>query len=129
MRRQEAGFRIQDSALGALNISRLVTDSRQVEAGDTFVAYPGEKLDGNRYAPDKYVSSFVGFAPASKPRLIVAVMIDEPGAGHYYGGTVAAPVFSEVMAGALRMLSAAPDAPVDNVLLPPPGTQVIREEV
>jgi len=95
-------------------------------AGKTGTAH---KLDGNRYAPDKYVSSFVGFAPASKPRLIVAVMIDEPGAGHYYGGTVAAPVFSEVMSGALRMLSAAPDAPVDNVLLPPPGTQLIREEV
>ena len=54
--------------------------------------------------PNKYVSSFIGFAPASAPRLIVAVMIDEPGAGQYYGGTVAAPVFSNVMAGALRLL-------------------------
>lgn len=87
------------------------------------------KIDGKGYAPDKYVSSFVGFAPASRPRLIVAVMIDEPGAGHYYGGSVAAPVFSEVMAGALRLLSAAPDAPVDNVVLPAPGTLEIKEEV
>ena len=47
-----------------------------------------------RYAPNKYVSSFVGFAPASEPRLIVAVMIDEPSAGQYYGGAVAAPVFA-----------------------------------
>jgi cell division protein FtsI (penicillin-binding protein 3) len=87
------------------------------------------KIDGKGYAPDKYVSSFVGFAPASRPRLIVAVMIDEPGAGHYYGGAVAAPVFSEVMAGALRMLAATPDAPVDNVVLPAPGTLEIKEEV
>ena len=95
-------------------------------AGKTGTAH---KLEGKGYAPDKYVSSFVGFAPVSKPRLIVAVMIDEPGAGQYYGGAVAAPVFSEVMAGALRMLSAAPDAPVDNVLLPAPGALEIKEEV
>ncbi|HKA38425.1 MAG TPA: penicillin-binding protein 2 [Burkholderiales bacterium] len=95
-------------------------------AGKTGTAH---KLDGKGYAPDKYVSSFVGFAPASRPRLIVAVMIDEPGAGDYYGGAVAAPVFSEVMAGALRMLAATPDAPVDNVVLPAPGTLEIKEEV
>jgi cell division protein FtsI (penicillin-binding protein 3) len=87
------------------------------------------KLEGKTYAPDKYVSSFVGFAPASRPRLIVAVMIDEPRAGQYYGGTVAAPVFSQVMAGSLRLLAVAPDAPVDNVVLPPPGAPEIREEV
>jgi cell division protein FtsI (penicillin-binding protein 3) len=94
-------------------------------AGKTGTAH---KIEGKGYAPDKYVSSFVGFAPASRPRLIVAVMIDEPAAGQYYGGAVAAPVFSEVMAGALRMLAATPDAPVDNVLLPP-GTQEVKEEV
>jgi cell division protein FtsI (penicillin-binding protein 3) len=95
-------------------------------AGKTGTAH---KLDGKGYAPDKYVSSFVGFAPASNPRLVVAVMIDEPGAGRYYGGTVAAPVFSAVMAGALRLLAIAPDAPVDNVVLPAPGTLEIKEEV
>jgi cell division protein FtsI (penicillin-binding protein 3) len=95
-------------------------------AGKTGTAH---KLDGKHYAPDKFVSSFVGFAPASRPRLIVAVMIDEPGAGQYYGGTVAAPVFSSVMAGALRMMAIAPDAPVDNVVLPSPGTLEIKEEV
>ena len=87
------------------------------------------KIEGKGYALDKYVSSFVGFAPASKPRLIVAVMIDEPAAGQHYGGAVAAPVFSEVMAGALRMLATAPDAPVDNVVLPAAGTHEIKEEV
>ena len=62
-------------------------------AGKTGTAH---KLEGRGYAPNKYVSSFVGFAPASAPRLIVAVMIDEPAGGQYYGGAVAAPVFSNV---------------------------------
>ncbi|MNC89929.1 Penicillin-binding protein 2 [compost metagenome] len=75
------------------------------------------------------MSSFVGFAPVSNPRLIVAVMIDEPSAGQYYGGTVAAPVFSQVMSGALRLMAVTPDAPVDNVVLPPPDAPVIKEEV
>ncbi|MDP3689123.1 MAG: penicillin-binding transpeptidase domain-containing protein, partial [Sulfurimicrobium sp.] len=64
------------------------------------------------------ISSFVGFAPASDPRLIIAVMIDEPNNGQYYGGAVAAPVFSNVMGGALRMLSVPLDAPTTNTLLP-----------
>ena len=67
------------------------------------------KLDGHSYA-NKYVASFVGLAPASDPRLIIAVMIDEPSTGVYYGGDVAAPVFSRVMAGSLRTLGVAPDA-------------------
>ena len=95
-------------------------------AGKTGTAH---KLNGKGYAPDKYISSFVGFAPASNPRLIVAVMIDEPSAGQHYGGTVAAPVFSQVMAGALRLLGVAPDAPMDNVVLPPPEMPEVREEV
>jgi len=74
-------------------------------AGKTGTA---NKLEGGVYA-NKYVSSFVGFAPASDPRLIVAVMIDEPSAGGYYGGTVAAPVFSNVMGNALRALGVPPD--------------------
>jgi len=95
-------------------------------AGKTGTAH---KLEGRGYAADKYVSSFVGFAPVSRPRLVVAVMIDEPTAGQYYGGAVAAPVFSLVTAGALRLLAVAPDAPVDNVVLPPPDAQEIKEEV
>jgi len=69
------------------------------------------KLEGGVYA-NKYVSSFVGFAPASEPRLIVAVMIDEPSGAKHYGGDVAAPVFANVMSGALRSLGIAPDAPL-----------------
>ncbi|MDR2240226.1 MAG: penicillin-binding protein 2 [Zoogloeaceae bacterium] len=76
-------------------------------AGKTGTAH---KLEGGQYA-DRYVAVFVGFAPASDPRLVVAVMIDEPSAGKYYGGDVAAPVFAQVMDGSLRALGVAPDAP------------------
>jgi cell division protein FtsI (penicillin-binding protein 3) len=69
------------------------------------------KLEGGVYA-DKYIASFVGIAPISNPRLVVAVMIDEPSAGQYYGGQIAGPVFSGVMGGALRTLGVAPDAPL-----------------
>ena len=92
-------------------------------AGKTGTAH---KLEGRVYV-DKYVSSFVGFAPASNPRLVIAIMIDEPAGGQYYGGTVAAPVFSSIMGAALRLLGVPPDAPIDNVVLPPDGADV-REE-
>ncbi len=77
------------------------------------------KLGPTGYEKDKYVGSFVGLAPASNPRLIMAVMIDEPTTGKYYGGTVAAPVFSAVMSDALRMLAVPQDAPNNNVVIPP----------
>jgi cell division protein FtsI (penicillin-binding protein 3) len=92
-------------------------------AGKTGTAH---KLDGRVYV-DKYVSSFVGFAPASNPRLVIAVMIDEPAGGQYYGGAVAAPVFSSIMGAALRLLGVPSDAPIDNVVLPPEGAD-LREE-
>jgi cell division protein FtsI (penicillin-binding protein 3) len=77
-------------------------------AGKTGTAY---KVEGGEYAK-KYVASFVGFAPASDPRLIVAVMIDEPGGLQHYGGDVAGPVFAGVMGGALRTLGIPPDQPL-----------------
>ena len=77
-------------------------------AGKTGTAH---KIEGGAYA-NKYVSSFVGLAPASDPRLIVAVMIDEPSGGKHFGGDVAAPVFANVMAGSLRAMGIAPDAPL-----------------
>jgi cell division protein FtsI (penicillin-binding protein 3) len=93
-------------------------------AGKTGTAH---KLEGRGYAANRYISSFVGFAPASNPRVVVAVMIDEPGAGQYYGGLVAAPVFSEVVGGTLRLMGVPPDSPVEKLELPvaPP----IKEEV
>lgn len=61
------------------------------------------------YVDSAYVSFFAGMAPASKPRLVMVVMIDEPHADSYYAGRVSAPVFARVMAGALRLLNVAPD--------------------
>jgi cell division protein FtsI (penicillin-binding protein 3) len=89
-------------------------------AGKTGTAH---KLVDGRYAADRYIASFVGMAPASSPRLVVAVMIDEPNGKQYYGGLVAAPVFSKVMAGALRLLAVPPDAPF-KALTPQPAEVV-----
>ncbi|HKB63338.1 MAG TPA: penicillin-binding protein 2 [Burkholderiales bacterium] len=90
-------------------------------AGKTGTAH---KQENGVYAADKYVSSFVGFAPASHPRIVIAVMIDEPSAGRYYGGTVAAPVFAQIMAGALRVLDVPLDGPIQPIELPPEGEEV-----
>ncbi|MEI8384356.1 MAG: penicillin-binding transpeptidase domain-containing protein [Nitrosomonadaceae bacterium] len=94
-------------------------------AGKTGTAH---KLEGNGYAKDRYISTFVGYAPASSPRLIIAVMLDEPSAGQYFGGMVAAPVFSQVMAGALRILSVPHDAPSNNIVSFP-ATRELRGDV
>nr|WP_255210576.1 penicillin-binding transpeptidase domain-containing protein [Methylogaea oryzae] len=69
------------------------------------------------YTEGSYLSLFVGMAPASDPKLVMVVMIDEPSAGEYYGGSVAAPVFSTVMSGALRLLNVAPDQQENAQLL------------
>ncbi len=61
------------------------------------------------YAEDRYLALFAGMAPASDPRLVMVVVIDEPSDGEFYGGVVAAPVFSRVMTGALRFLAVPPD--------------------
>ncbi|MEY4210018.1 MAG: hypothetical protein RLZ92_397, partial [Pseudomonadota bacterium] len=68
------------------------------------------------YTEDKYFSVFVGLAPASNPRFIIAIMVDDPSSGQYYGGLVAAPAFSKVMAGALRIYGVEPDG-VENTHL------------
>jgi cell division protein FtsI (penicillin-binding protein 3) len=68
-----------------------------------------KKAVSGGYAKDRYRAIFAGMAPASDPRLVLVVVIDEPRAGQYYGGQVAAPVFSRVMAGALRLLNVTPD--------------------
>ena len=70
------------------------------------------KQVGKSYASGKYRAWFTGMAPIDKPRIIVAVMIDEPNNGTYYGGTVAAPVFSEVVQQTLRMMGVQPDMAV-----------------
>ncbi len=89
------------------------------------------KIGPHGYEDDKYVASFVGMAPASNPRLIMAVMIDEPNiAGdQYYGGAAAAPVFSTVMADALRMLSVPQDSPNNNVVIPNETADDVKESI
>lgn len=69
------------------------------------------KIEGGHYVK-KYVASFVGIAPISNPRVIVAVMVDEPSGLKYYGGQVAAPVFSQIAGETLRALGVPPDAPL-----------------
>jgi len=84
-------------------------------AGKTGTAH---KQENGGYAARKYIAAFVGFAPASAPRLVIAVMIDEPAAGQYYGGAVAAPVFAQIMQGALRLMNVPQDAPLAPVEFP-----------
>ena len=75
-------------------------------AGKTGTA---KKSIAGGYRKDDYVAVFAGIAPASNPRLVMAVMIDEPTQNGYYGGAVAAPVFRDVISNALRILDIAPD--------------------
>ncbi|HMN93501.1 MAG TPA: penicillin-binding protein 2 [Hydrogenophaga sp.] len=70
------------------------------------------KQEGRGYSDQKYRSFFVGLAPVEAPRIVVAVMIDEPRSGQYYGGVVAAPVFSETVQHTLRILGVQPDMDV-----------------
>jgi cell division protein FtsI (penicillin-binding protein 3) len=70
------------------------------------------KQEGKGYASNKYRSWFVGLAPIDKPRIVVAVMVDEPSNGKYYGGAVAAPVFSQVVQQTLRVMGVPPDLDV-----------------
>ena len=67
------------------------------------------KASASGYAAGRYVSSFAGFGPASNPRLVCVVVINDPTGEEYYGGLVAAPLFSEVMTGAMRILNIPPD--------------------
>ena len=94
-------------------------------AGKTGTAW---KATAGGYSTDKYMAVFGGVAPATNPRLAAVVVIDEPGAGKYYGGDVAAPVFSGVVGGALRLLAVPPDAPVgdDNGSQPVPRQVATR---
>jgi cell division protein FtsI (penicillin-binding protein 3) len=75
------------------------------------------KQVGRGYASNKYRAWFTGMAPIEKPRIIVAVMIDEPSNGQYFGGLVAAPVFSEVVQQTLRMMNVAPDLAVKPLVV------------
>jgi cell division protein FtsI (penicillin-binding protein 3) len=75
-------------------------------AGKTGTAW---KSNAGGYSTDRYMAVFAGVVPATHPKLATVVVIDEPSAGQYYGGLVAAPVFSSVMSGALRLMDVPPD--------------------
>jgi cell division protein FtsI (penicillin-binding protein 3) len=77
-------------------------------AGKTGTAY---KVEGNGYNKNKYVATFAGLAPVGQPRIVVAVMVDDPSANGHFGGVVAAPVFSQIVSETLRTLLVTPDAP------------------
>lgn len=81
-------------------------------AGKTGTAH---KLIDGKYEK-QYISTFIGYAPASNPRLITAVLLDEPSKGEYFGGAVAGPVFSRVMERALQALNVPHDAPLNNLV-------------
>lgn len=87
-------------------------------AGKTGTA---QKAEGGGYSRDRYLATFAGLAPATNPRLACVVMIDEPGGKQFYGGEVSAPVFANVMAGALRLMAITPDD------LPPAAPQGTSE--
>jgi cell division protein FtsI (penicillin-binding protein 3) len=92
-----------------------------VQAGGTApqAAVPGYRVAGktgtvkkfgrNGYSDDRYLAVFAGMAPASDPRLVMVVMVNEPRGTEYYGGQVAGPVFARVMGEALRLLNIEPD--------------------
>ena len=81
------------------------------------------KQEGGGYAKDKYRSWFVGLSPIDAPRVIVAVMVDEPSNGKHYGGAVAAPVFSRVVAQTLRAQGVAPNLDVKPEIVAGPVVQ------
>src|SRR5438874_234651 len=126
-----------ERALGAQVCLELVGMLESVVAAEgtgKLAAIPGYRVSGKTgtawkataggYSTDRYMAVFGGVAPASEPRLAAVVVIDEPGAGLHMGGQVAAPVFSRVIGGALRLLAVAPDQPVKAPEQLPAGTFV-----
>src|SRR5690606_14952444 len=103
------------------------------EGSGKAAAVPGYRVAGKTgtvhktgpggYAADRYMSPVAGMAPAGAPGVVMGITIDEPQGDEYYGGQVAAPVFAEVMRGALRILNVPPDAVGD------PGAPVVAGTV
>ncbi|MCI0653329.1 MAG: penicillin-binding protein 2 [Methylococcaceae bacterium] len=78
-----------------------------------------KKVGAGGYSAHRYLAVFAGMAPASNPRIVMVVVVDEPANGSYYGGAVAAPVFSSVMGGVLRLLGIQPDQEQSMPLIQP----------
>jgi len=92
-------------------VSKAGTAPRAQVQGYTVAGKTGtvKKFAKGGYSEDKYLGIFAGMVPANKPELVMVVLIDEPQAGDYYGGLVAAPVFSRIMSGAMRLMNITPD--------------------
>lgn len=115
------GVRVMDAhnAHAVLNMLHMVTQSGGTAPKAQTMGYSvggktgtAHKQEGKGYAAKKYRGFFVGIAPIDNPRIVVAVMIDEPSNGKYFGGDVAAPVFSETVQQTLRMMGVQPDMAV-----------------
>ncbi|MDF2445008.1 MAG: cell division protein [Moraxellaceae bacterium] len=118
------GLRVLDEKIAVQLIpmmeSVVTTDGTAIKA-----AVPGYRIAGKTgtahkaqngsYATDQYMSTFVGMAPASKPRVVLAVVVDSPSNGQYYGGLVSAPVFSRIMAETLRLMNVEPDRSAEHL--------------
>lgn len=125
LRRPPQGDRVISNGVAQQLLAMLETVTRPDGTGARAVV-PGYRVAGKTgtarkteaggYSSDRYTSVFAGVAPVSEPRLAVVVVVDEPNAGLYYGGDVAAPVFSAIMAGALRLLAVPPDGLVPEPL-------------
>ena len=116
-----AGVRVfsQKNALAMRQMLQLVTQPGGTAQKAQTIGYSvggktgtTHKQEGKGYSDKKYRGFFVGLAPVEKPRIVVAVMIDEPSNGRYYGGDVAAPVFAETVQQTLRMMGLPPDVAV-----------------
>ena len=106
----KTAYQMRGMMMGTVEAGGTATRARvpgYTVAGKTGTAY---KIQDGRYV-HRYVSDFIGIAPASAPRIIVAVMVDDPTEGGHVGGVVAAPVFAKIAEGALRTLHVAPDQP------------------
>ncbi|MBF2758819.1 MAG: penicillin-binding protein 2 [Ectothiorhodospiraceae bacterium AqS1] len=124
--------RVMDAAIAA-EICRMLEEVVQPGGTATRAHVEGYRIGGKTGTirklvdggyGDRHVALFAGLAPMSAPLLSVAVVIDEPSGGVYYGGLVAAPVFSEIVAESLRFLGVPPDAPEPSPSTPPAGTVV-----
>ncbi|MGH8220719.1 MAG: peptidoglycan D,D-transpeptidase FtsI family protein [Steroidobacteraceae bacterium] len=117
-----AGVRVLDASVCRELLGMLESVVQQEGATGRRAAIPGYRVSGKTgtaeiataggYSTKRYMSVFAGLAPASEPRLAAAVVLDEPSAGEHLGGMVAAPVFSAVVGGALRLLGVPPDEAV-----------------
>ncbi|MDY6978752.1 MAG: penicillin-binding transpeptidase domain-containing protein [Pseudomonadota bacterium] len=112
------GKRVIDKDVARVMVRMLETVTNKGGTG-TRASVPGYRVAGKTgtvkkvmsdgYTAEKYIAVFAGLAPASNPRIAMVVTVDEPSGEDYYGGQVAAPVFSRVMGGALRLFDIAPD--------------------